>query len=110
MPGFIDTCDPSHGAPPSGDLWAHEVKWDGYRGQAHLKDGKVKIFTRRGNDWSKTFYPIAAALSRLKVESAILDGEVVALKGGVSDGSARYGPGRRGPEGWPPSSARSPPP
>jgi bifunctional non-homologous end joining protein LigD len=85
MPGFIETCDPSHGSPPRGDSWAHEVKWDGYRGQAHLKDGKVKIFTRRGNDWSKTFHPIAQALSRLKAESAILDGEVVALKNSLSD-------------------------
>ena len=85
MPGFIETCDPSHGSPPNGDSWAHEVKWDGYRGQAHLKDRKVKLFTRRGNDWSKTFYPVTEALARLKAESAILDGEVVALKNGLSD-------------------------
>lgn len=85
MPGFIETCDPSHGPPPRGDSWAHEVKFDGYRGQAHLKDRKVKIFTRRGNDWSRIFHPIAQALARLKVESAILDGEVVALKNSLAD-------------------------
>jgi bifunctional non-homologous end joining protein LigD len=85
MPGFIETCDPSHGPPPKGNAWAHEIKWDGYRGQAHLRNKKVKIFTRKGNDWSQTFSPIAEAVSRLRAQDAILDGEVVALKGGLSD-------------------------
>jgi bifunctional non-homologous end joining protein LigD len=83
MPDFIETSDPSHGPPPKGDSWAHEVKWDGYRGQAHLRNKKV--FTRQGNDWTQRFSPIAEAVARLKASEAILDGEVVALKGGLSD-------------------------
>jgi bifunctional non-homologous end joining protein LigD len=27
--------------PPSGDVWVHEIKWDGYRVQAHLQGGKA---------------------------------------------------------------------
>ena len=49
-------------------------------GAARLKDGKVKIFARPGNDGSKAFYPVAAALARLKVERAIIDGEIVAIR------------------------------
>jgi ATP-dependent DNA ligase len=45
---------------PSGPRWIHEIKFDGYRVQAHIKDGKVKVFTRRGNDWSSRFRKIAA--------------------------------------------------
>jgi len=65
---------------------AHEVKWDGYRAQAHLRDGKAVVFSRNGNDWSEEFAPIAAAVAHLKACSAILDGEAVVLdKDGRSD-------------------------
>ena len=66
-------------------MWAHEVKWDGYRGQAHLKDGKIQFFTRAGNDWSQQFITASQAVARLRASSAILDGEIVALRGGLSD-------------------------
>jgi len=85
MPGSIETSDPSHGKPPTGDGWAHEVKWDSYRGQAHRRNRSVKISTRRGNDWSKTFALVAEALSWPRAEDAIVDGEVVALTGGLPD-------------------------
>ena len=72
--------------PPSGPKWAHEIKWDGYRAQAHLKGKRVQMFTRPGNDWTGKFGPISEALPKLRVDSAILDGEVVTLgKNGVSD-------------------------
>src|SRR5215212_7186505 len=59
-PGFIETCNPSLVTrPPDGAKWTHEIKWDGYRAQAHLDDGEVKIYTRAGNDWSVTFFPVA---------------------------------------------------
>jgi bifunctional non-homologous end joining protein LigD len=35
---------------PSGDRWLHEIKFDGYRVQVHLRDAAVEVFTLRGND------------------------------------------------------------
>jgi bifunctional non-homologous end joining protein LigD len=62
---------------PSGERWIHEIKFDGYRVQAHLRDAAVKIFTRRGNDWTNRFRKIAADAWHIKAGSAIIDGEVV---------------------------------
>jgi ATP-dependent DNA ligase len=44
---------------PSGERWVHEIKFDGYRVQLHLANNGVKVFTRRGNDWTKRFRPSA---------------------------------------------------
>jgi len=44
---------------PSGERWLHETKFDGYRLQVHLANEAVKVFTRRGNDWTKRFRKIA---------------------------------------------------
>ena len=32
--------------------WVHEVKFDGYRMQARLEDGKVRLLTRKALDWT----------------------------------------------------------
>jgi bifunctional non-homologous end joining protein LigD len=72
--------------PPEGDQWIHEIKFDGYRLLAFIKAGKVKLLTRNGLDWTARFPDIAKALARLKVDSAIVDGEAVVLdKEGRSD-------------------------
>jgi len=64
----------------------HEVKFDGYRVQVHIANDAVKIFTRRGNDWTKRFAKIAADAWHLNVKSAIIDGEVIVPgANGVSD-------------------------
>jgi ATP-dependent DNA ligase len=44
---------------PSGDRWVHEIKFDGYRVQVHLRDAAVKVFSRRGNVWTNRFRKIA---------------------------------------------------
>jgi len=62
---------------PDGDNWVHEIKFDGYRIQAQLDRGKVKLFTRKGLDWTEKFPTIAAAISKLRVKSAVFDGELV---------------------------------
>jgi bifunctional non-homologous end joining protein LigD len=62
---------------PSGERWIHEIKFDGYRVQVHLKDAVVKVFTRRGNDWTNRFRKIAADAWHISAGSAIIDGEVV---------------------------------
>lgn len=77
MPGFIEPCHPKVGAAPEGAAWAHEVKLDGYRIQAHVTGQAVKLFTRRGFVWTDRFSIIAEAMSQLRLRSAILDGELV---------------------------------
>jgi bifunctional non-homologous end joining protein LigD len=62
---------------PSGDRWVHEIKFDGYRVQVHPKDADIKVFTRRGNDWTKRFKKIADDAWHISAGSAIIDGEVV---------------------------------
>jgi bifunctional non-homologous end joining protein LigD len=75
--------------PPEGDNWLHEIKFDGYRLMAVIEDGRVRLLTRRGLDWTDRFPGIADALSQLPLSSAILDGEaVVEDENGVSSFSA----------------------
>src|ERR1700720_3324675 len=71
---------------PSGERWIHEIKFDGYRVQVHLRDAAVKVFTRRGNDWTNRFRKIAADAWHINAGSAIIDGEVVVpAKNGTTD-------------------------
>lgn len=63
--------------PPSGPEWLHEIKFDGYRLEARLDQGKVQLLTRRQQNWTDRFKPVAAAVAALPAESALLDGEVV---------------------------------
>jgi bifunctional non-homologous end joining protein LigD len=64
---------------PKGDEWLHELKFDGYRLLCHLNRGRVRLFTRHQKDWTDKFPNVVKALKALKVQSAILDAEVVAL-------------------------------
>ncbi len=66
--------------PPAGDDWLHEIKFDGYRMQARIEDGRASMRTRTGLDWTERFRHIADAAARLPVRGAILDGEIVALQ------------------------------
>ena len=83
---FIQPCLPSVAQrPPSGPGWAHELKHDGYRLQVHVRDGRVKLFTINGNDWTKRYPRIVEEGARIK-GAAILDAEVVCLSAdGVPD-------------------------
>jgi bifunctional non-homologous end joining protein LigD len=65
---------------PEGGEWLHEIKYDGYRLIARIEDGGVRLITRKGLDWTGKFPALAARLARLPVQSAILDGELVALR------------------------------
>jgi bifunctional non-homologous end joining protein LigD len=66
-------------APPTGKGWAYEIKFDGYRILARCEEGKARLFTRNGNDWTGKMESLAAEVSGLPVESAWLDGETVVL-------------------------------
>ncbi|MGH7243298.1 MAG: DNA ligase D [Phycisphaerales bacterium] len=64
-------------AVPRGTNWVHEIKFDGYRLLAHVRDGAVRLITRAGNDWTKKFRPIEHAISELSCANAVVDGEAV---------------------------------
>lgn len=66
-------------SPPSSKEYIHEIKFDGYRLQTHIVGNEIKIFSRNGHDWSEKFPSLINALSELKIENAILDGEAVVL-------------------------------
>ena len=61
---------------PDGPDWLHEIKLDGYRMHARLDAGRVKIITRRGNDWTQKYPTVANAIVGLPVQDAYLDGEL----------------------------------
>lgn len=91
FPGFIVPALASlRNTPPTGTHWLHEIKFDGYRLQAHIRRRGVKLLTRSGLNWTARFgEAIAVALADLKVQDAIIDGEVVAEgSGGAPDFSA----------------------
>src|SRR5690606_19290270 len=71
-PGFVEpTLAMLKPAPPKGRQWLHEIKFDGYRVQAHVRGGKVKLFTRNGLDWTaKIGKAIPAALAKLPAKEA----------------------------------------
>jgi len=91
MPAFVEPVLATLVAkPPSGERWLHEIKFDGYRLQARVEAGRVKLLTRTGLDWTKKFgKTVPSALAALPVGTAIIDGElVVEGAGGASDFSA----------------------
>ncbi len=65
---------------PEGD-WHYEIKFDGYRMLARIRDGEVRLFTRNGHDWTERLPRQAKALQALKLKDSWLDGEVVSLNG-----------------------------
>ena len=72
-------------AVPTGAAWLHEVKYDGYRALVAVANGTAKVFTRTGLDWTDKFPGIAAAAAKLPVQTALIDGEIVAFKDGHPD-------------------------
>jgi bifunctional non-homologous end joining protein LigD len=76
-PGFIPPSRPTLSKkPPCGDLWAHEVKHDGYRLQVHVRAGRVRLFTMNAADWTDRYPRIVEEAARLK-RDAVLDCEVI---------------------------------
>lgn len=73
--------------PPKGEVWGHEIKFDGYRMLAQVRGGKVRMISRNGLDWTHRFGAVAKAVEELNLNNAILDGEVVVVK---SDGTTDF--------------------
>lgn len=61
---------------PTSDAWVFEIKYDGYRALTTLDEGRVRIASRRGNDWTARFPEIARAIATVRARTAIFDGEI----------------------------------
>jgi ATP-dependent DNA ligase len=88
-PHFIRPCLPSKtDRPPTGPLWVHEIKHDGYRLMVRRDGKRVRCFTRNGHDWADRFPAIVEAALRIRTATSFLiDGEAVILG---EDGSSNF--------------------
>lgn len=70
---------------PRAGRWLYEIKFDGYRIQAIIKNHQPILKTRTKQNWSNKFNSIVQALKKFPVKNAVLDGElVVEDKNGIS--------------------------
>lgn len=74
-------------AAPEGDGWIYEIKYDGYRMLCRIEDGKARIYSRNGKDWTARFPKHAQALAKLPVKQAWLDGEMAVF---LPDGNTSF--------------------
>ena len=65
-------------AVPTGNLWMHEIKFDGYRALIAASGQDVTVYTRSGKDWTEKFGPLAEAVKALDLPPSLIDGEIVA--------------------------------
>ena len=72
---------------PAGNDWISEIKLDGYRLLVWIDHGHVRLVTRNGHDWTPRMPRLAARFTALHVQTALLDGEMVALR---PDGSSHF--------------------
>ncbi len=66
-------------AAPTSGAWAYEIKLDGYRLMARIDDGRVRLVTRGGHDWSAKMPALVKAVQSLGLKSTWLDGEIVVI-------------------------------
>ncbi len=66
--------------PPEGEEWLSEIKFDGYRLLVFIDKGKARLLTRKSLDWTDRLPALARAAGSLRVSTALLDGELVALR------------------------------
>ena len=65
--------------PPEGASWVHEMKFDGYRLLGFVCDGRARLRTRNGKDWTESFPSLITALRKLRTKSSVLDMEAVVI-------------------------------
>ena len=85
--GFVEPCIPTLAEkPPVGIAWVHEIKHDGYRLMVWRDGERVRLFTRRGYDWTKRYPRIVNSARKLRSTRFLIDGEAVVVgDDGVSD-------------------------
>ena len=80
MPRYLEPMKATLATKPFRDEdWLFEVKWDGYRVEAVVRDGAVAMFTRNGNNAEAYFPRLLTPPTWIDAHEAIVDGEVVAL-------------------------------
>jgi bifunctional non-homologous end joining protein LigD len=85
--GFIHPCRPTVAQkPPTGEGWVHEVKHDGYRIQIHAGNGRVRLYTINGVDWTERYPRVLEESRRIKL-ACVIDAELVCADG---DGRADF--------------------
>ena len=63
---------------PAGNHWLHEMKYDGYRMQAHVSGNKTILYSRNALDWTHRFSAVAAEISEVFAgRQVVFDGEIV---------------------------------
>jgi bifunctional non-homologous end joining protein LigD len=72
-------------APPKGEQWIHEIKWDGYRILTTVETGVVRCWSRNALEWTDRIPEIREAVAALGLKSAALDGELIAGGGTKED-------------------------
>ena len=65
--------------PPSTPGWCYELKYDGYRILARMRDGGVRLHTRNGLDWTQRLPTLAQAMESQSLPDGWYDGEIVVL-------------------------------
>ncbi|MFW6774200.1 non-homologous end-joining DNA ligase [Nocardioides sp. CPCC 205120] len=69
-------------AVPAGGGWVHEVKWDGMRVLAHVRDGALRLESRNGNTVTAAYPELAGLVDAVGGRDAVIDAEVVAFADG----------------------------
>lgn len=72
---------------PAGDNWAHEIKFDGYRIAARIVGKDIRLLTRNALNWADKYKSVVAALAKLPVKNAYIDGEICVL---AADGTTSF--------------------
>jgi bifunctional non-homologous end joining protein LigD len=54
MPDYIEPLLATEGQPPRGGNWLHEIKYDGYRFQLHVKNGQPRPPWPSASHWVMT--------------------------------------------------------
>jgi bifunctional non-homologous end joining protein LigD len=86
MPRLIKPmlASPSPGLPRDDSRYGWEFKWDGVRAIAYVSDGRLRLLSRNGNDMTGSYPELAVLAEQLSVP-VILDGEIIAIRGGRPD-------------------------
>jgi bifunctional non-homologous end joining protein LigD len=85
LPATVEPMLATTGALPSDDddeLWAYEFKWDGVRALAKVDGGRIRLFSRVGNDITASYPELRALGDDLGSTQVWLDGEIVAFVDG----------------------------
>lgn len=76
----VELAHPTRAATaPEGEGWVHEIKRDGYRMTAVVRDGRVRCYSRNDRDWSSRLPSILADVDALGLSDGQFDGELIAV-------------------------------